>query len=160
MIIKMIVAIDLYEGISLNGKLPWKIKEELKFFRDKTIGHSVIYGRKTYDSMNSILDGRKNYILTRNRDLKVKDAEIIHEIESIVYKYKDSSNILYIIGGKSIYELFISYVEELIISQINKKYVCDTYVDMNLLLHDFNLIDVYLLDTKKDDIYISTYKRL
>jgi dihydrofolate reductase len=84
--VSIIVACDKHGVIGKEGKLPWRCSEDLKIFRKRTLGHAVIMGRKTWDSLpKKPLDGRPNIILTRNQDCLShigKRTDRRHEINS------------------------------------------------------------------------------
>ena len=138
--ISMIVAMDNDCGIGFDNKLPWSVKEDMKFFRESTKGmgnNAIVMGRKTHESIGMILPKRENIILTRNKeyaspvlDMSKTNLNLVikHDIESVI-EYCKSKQIdnLWIIGGSEIYKLFMDTAEELYITKISKKYKCDTY---------------------------------
>jgi dihydrofolate reductase len=127
--IKIIVAMDPNQLIGKNNQLPWNIKEDLAHFKETTTGHAVIMGRKTFESIGKPLPNRKNYILTRDPKFKLdnKEVTIISDIKQIVEQYKNSDQTLFVIGGEQIYELFLEYTDELVVSHVLNFYYGDTY---------------------------------
>lgn len=127
--IKIIVAMDPNQLIGKNNQLPWNIKEDLTHFKETTTGHSIVMGRKTYESIGRPLPNRKNYVLTRDQEFKINHPEVtvINDINALIKQFKDKSEILYVIGGEQIYSLFLDYCDELIVSQIMNFYYGDTY---------------------------------
>lgn len=127
--IKMVVAMDKNRLIGKNGQLPWHNKEDLRHFRNTTINQTILMGSKTFLNLPKKLLDRKILVLTRNRDLVIEDenVKIVHDINDIINKYKDSNEVLYICGGAKIYEEFFPYTDELIISLIEGDYVGDAY---------------------------------
>ena len=102
----------------------------MKFFREKTMGHVVVMGRKTLESFpNGLpLKNRVNIVLAANRSYKVKDAIIVHTKEELLEELKKyDSNELYVIGGGSIYEMLIPYCDTAYITKIDHAYAADTY---------------------------------
>lgn len=127
--IKIIVAMDPNQLIGKNNQLPWNIKEDLQHFKETTTGHAVVMGRKTYESIGKALPNRLNYIITRDKNFKPKENSIvlINDYQELINKYKNSQEILFVIGGEQIYQLFLDYCDELVVSQILNFYYGDTY---------------------------------
>ncbi|QMT98571.1 dihydrofolate reductase [Mycoplasma tullyi] len=132
--IKLIVALDQNNLIGKDGKLPWHIKEELKFFKDTTIGHALLLGKRTFINLPKKLDNRKHIVFSRKDELPEADQIIRNdeEMKELFKAYKDSQDILFITGGKFVYDLYYQYADELIISRIKNKYDGDTYLDLDL----------------------------
>lgn len=116
--------------IGKDGELPWHYPNDLKHFRSTTINHPIIMGRKTFDSFPNPLPDRTHIVLTKNKELE-------HSNDSVYYVHTvdDALNIaesvekdtVYIIGGRTIYDLFFDYLDELILTEINEEYNGDTY---------------------------------
>ena len=126
----LIVAVDSNWAIGKENKLLVSIPQDMKFFREKTMGHVVVMGRKTLESFpNGLpLKNRINIVLTANRSYKVKDAIIVHTKEELLEELKKyDSNELYVIGGGSIYEMLIPYCDTAYITKIDHAYAADTY---------------------------------
>lgn len=126
-----IVAVDKNWAIGNKGKLLVSLPEDQKQnFRVKTMGHPVIYGRKTLDTFpgGRLLPGRENIILSRNRDLSVEGAKVMHSVgEVLEYTKKTPDEVFFIIGGAQIYEQFLPYCDTCIVSRIDAEYEADTY---------------------------------
>ena len=117
--IKMILAISQNGYIGKGDSLAWHIPEELKFFKETTLGHALVFGRKTFIGMgNKPLKGRKNYVLTSSKDYQNDDVEVVHDLDALINKYKDSEEVLFICGGKSVYEQCNNIANEIYISTI------------------------------------------
>lgn len=127
--IKLIVAHTLNRVIGYNNSMPWKIKEELAFFKAETSGHSIIMGRHTFDSIGRVLPNRHTYVLTRdvNYHYDHENVTVINDYKSIIEEYRSSDKHLYICGGMRVYEQLYTYADELIISYINQEYLGDAY---------------------------------
>lgn len=127
--IKLVLARDKqfligkHEGV--HG-MPWHNLEELSFFKKLTMGHAVIMGRKTFDLLRAPLSGRKNIVLSRSSH-EIEGVLCIQSIDSLLEHYYQSQDILYVIGGKEIYELLFPYCDELIVSVIKGTYQGDVY---------------------------------
>ncbi len=118
----VIVAHTEDRGIGLRGALPWpKISDDLRHFKKRTEGKSVIMGRKTYESIGKILSNRQNIVLTKSKIKGVDTAKTKQEALSI-----STSDEVFIIGGGEIYKLFLNDVDELDVLIIKRDYKTDT----------------------------------
>jgi len=129
--ITLIVAMDPHNGIGIDGKLPWQIKEDLKLFKERTLNHKVVMGRKTFESIGKPLPNRENIVVTRNQFLSnIEYVRIIHDLESFLSENEKTNEEIFIIGGAEIYQIALPYAKRLAISHINKSYNCDTFFPM------------------------------
>ena len=126
MSIKIISALSSNRVIGCDGKIPWFIKGELKRFKELTLNHNVVMGRKTYDSIGKTVEQRNNIIISTNTSLTIKDAKVVSSFEDALAAC-DVSKDIFIIGGSKIYEIALSYSEYLILTIIHKKFEGDTY---------------------------------
>ena len=78
--ISMIVARSQNHVIGRDNQMPWKISADLQFFKRVTMGHPVIMGRKTWESIGRPLPGRRNIVVTRNHDLQLNGGEVVHSL--------------------------------------------------------------------------------
>lgn len=135
----------------------------MKFFREKTMGHVVVMGRKTLESFpNGLpLKNRVNIVLTANRSYKVKDAIIVHTKEELLEELKKyDSNELYVIGGGSIYEMLIPYCDTAYITKIDHVYAADTYFPNLDQMDDWEMTEVSEEQTCFDLEYVfAKYER-
>jgi len=127
MSLTLIASVSDNNVIGLNGKLPWNIPEDLKRFRELTIGHPVIMGRKTYDSIPEKfrpLPKRKNIVLSRSfeENEKIYLARNMREARELVGE-EDA----YIIGGESIYRLFLPFADKMEITRVHKSFEGDCF---------------------------------
>lgn len=112
----LIAAVSSNNVIGLDNKLPWKISEDLEYFKKITMGHSIVMGRKTYESINKPLPGRKNIILSRNFELNIEGCFVIHNLNKIIALSKLED--IFVIGGEEIYNLFINKADKILITKI------------------------------------------
>ena len=131
--IALIVAMDRERGIGKNNNLMWHLPADMKFFKDTTLGHIVVMGRKNFDSIPEKyrpLPQRENVILTRNTSFKAEGCIVLHSIKECLDAYQsESSRTLFIIGGGEIYKLALEsdIVHEMYITYIDKSYDADTF---------------------------------
>lgn len=138
--ISMIVAIDQENGIGLNNSLLTHISKDLKRFKKITVGHTVIMGRNTWESLpKKPLPDRKNIVLTRNKNLKFKGATTFYSKQELIEQLPENEEV-FIIGGASIYELFFAVANKLYLTKIHKTFVADTFFP-NIVESDWKVIE-------------------
>jgi dihydrofolate reductase len=125
MSISFIVAMDTRQAIGLNNQLPWRLPADLAYFKRITLNHTVLMGRKTYESMGKPLPNRTNVILTQNRDYIAAGCIIVHSVEEAFERFKDEE--LFVIGGAEIFRLFMPFVDRMYITRIENEFAADTY---------------------------------
>lgn len=115
---KAIVCVDKNWGIGKDGDLLFHIREDLQNFKKVTTGHPIIYGRKTLETFpgKKPLPGRDNYILSRDKNLEVEGATVIHSIEEL----PDIPDLI-VIGGASVYEQLINYCNSAIVTLVDEE---------------------------------------
>ena len=122
----IIAAIGRNRELGKDNDLIWNLPGDLKFFRSVTSGHTIIMGRKTFDSLPRMLPNRKHIVLTSREDLP-SEVEVYKELKSILEKYKDSDEEIFIIGGASIYSLFLEYCDKLYLTEIDSEEEASVY---------------------------------
>lgn len=161
-----IVAVDKNWGIGNKGRLLISIPEDQKDnFKVKTLGHPVIYGRKTLETFPSgrLLPGRENIILTRNPDLRVEGATVMHSVDEVLkYAEKNPEEVLFIIGGEQIYAQFLPYCDSCIVSKIDHEFEADAFFPDLDNLKDWKVtrIEATVHSVKGVDFEIWTYSRV
>lgn len=128
-IISMIFAMDRNQLIGKDNGLPWKIPADMSYFIKTTAGHTILMGRKTFESFGSKpLKNRKNIILTRDTDFKADGCLIVYSIEEAMELIaKEEAEEIFIIGGTQIYKLFLPYADRLYITHIEASFEGDSY---------------------------------
>ena len=124
--ITIISAVSENNVLGKNNKLIWHIPDDLKRFKKLTLGHSVIMGRKTFESIAKPLPQRKNIILTRNKNYKAKGALIAHNVKEAL-NFCENDNQPFIIGGGEIYKLFMNISNKIELTRIHKSYDGDAF---------------------------------
>ena len=112
--------------LGYNNKLIFHIKEDMKYFKDITLNHIVVMGRKTFESLPGILKDRKNIVISRNNNFS-KEVEVYASIEEFMEKYKDYQEEIFVIGGASIYKQFLNYCDKLYLTEVDKTMDADVY---------------------------------
>ena len=121
----MIVAASENEVIGVNGDLPWRVSADLKRFKRLTMGHHIIMGRKTYDSIGRLLPGRTTVIVTRQSDFVCAGALIANSIEEAIALCGED-DLPFVTGGAEIYRLAIPLVSELHLTRVHTEIDGDT----------------------------------
>lgn len=101
-IIAAIYAVSENGVIGKNNQLPWHLPEDFQFFKQKTQGHTIIMGRKSYESLGKALPKRRNIVITRNKAFQTPDCEVVHSLEEALEMSKNDE-IVFIIGGAGVY---------------------------------------------------------
>ncbi len=109
--------------IGNNNELIWKLSSDLKRFKELTTGHSVVMGRKTYESIGKPLPNRRNIIITRNLEYKVDGCEIVSSLEEALLL---TNNDCFIIGGGEIYNQSIELADRIYLTLVHKEFEGDT----------------------------------
>jgi dihydrofolate reductase len=97
--------------IGKDGKLPWHLPADLRHFKMLTQGRPMIMGRKTFESLPGLLEGRRHIVLTRNRDWQEEGAEVAHSVEEAI-RIANAPHIS-VIGGAEIYALFLGVADRI-----------------------------------------------
>ena len=126
--LSIIVAKAKNNIIGKENKLIWHLPEDLKHFKELTTGHTMIIGRKTFESLGRVLPNRKHVVFSQNPDFKVDDenVEIVHSMLQI-QEYIENEEENFVIGGAMIYNLLMPYVTKMYVTQINKDFEGDTF---------------------------------
>lgn len=102
--------------------MPWHLPEDLKHFKELTMGRTVVMGRKTFESIGKPLPGRTNVVVTRQQDFETQGVQVVHSLAEAVAKYPDA----FIIGGAEVYRQALPLADELYITRIEADYEGDT----------------------------------
>jgi dihydrofolate reductase len=135
--LSIIVATDLAGGIGYRGDLLFKIKEDLKRFKELTTGKTIIMGRKTFDSLpNGALPNRHNIVITTNtnRPNTISPTESLtfkNNIDELIEQYKDCDDEVFVIGGGFIYKQFLPYCNKIYLTRVYREFQVDTFFKYN-----------------------------
>ena len=124
----LIVAMNQSRVIGFAGDLPWRIREDLRHFKQKTMGHAIIMGRKTWDSIGRPLPGRRSIVVSRNKDLQIPGCEVVHCLDdAIVLARNGGDKCPMIIGGAAIYALALPLVTTIYLTEVSQDVQGDTF---------------------------------
>lgn len=125
-ILTAIVAMTPERVIGRDGTLPWHLPEDLAFFKKTTLGHPIVMGRKTFESIGRPLPKRRNIVLTRDPAWRMDGTDVIHHPDQLD-GLTDLGSKVFIIGGAEIYQAFLPMLDELIISHVLENHPGDTW---------------------------------
>ena len=118
-----IVAMSPNRVIGAEGRIPWHISEDLKFFKRTTLGHAVLMGRKTFESIGKPLPGRENIVLSRTADFPgVRMVRSLDEVNEPA-----DGSLLYVIGGAELYAALMPRCSELLLTRVAMNVTGDTF---------------------------------
>jgi len=123
--ITLVVAMDEQRGIGVDNKLPWHLPEDLAHFKRVTLGHPIIMGRKTFDSIGRPLPKRRNVVVTRNAAWSHEGVEAVASLEAAIALVGDEP--ASIIGGAQIFGESMALADRMIITEIDHTFTCDTF---------------------------------
>jgi len=114
-----IAAVDRKGAIGKGGKLPWHYSSDMKFFRETTIGHAVVMGRKTWGTLGKPLKSRLNIVLSRDPNIEPEESLLVlTDIDSVISLHNSLATDLFVIGGAQIYTAFLPHIEKWIITEV------------------------------------------
>ena len=127
--INLIWAMDENQLVGIDDKIPWHIKEDLVYFKNKVKGKTVLMGDTTYFSLKGYYKDKPLpygtiFVASIDKSLKLEDATVINDIDQFIKNYKDE---LWVCGGATIYKLSLPYADNLYISYIKGKYEGNRY---------------------------------
>lgn len=146
--ITLIAAINHNNLLGKDNDMPWHVPEDLKHFKRETLNKAVLMGRKTYDSIPSVLKNRTIYVLTTQECLSkmASNVFIIHELEPLLDDFKDSQEELMVAGGASIFKQTLPFADKIILSLIDDNQQGDVYFP-EFSLDEFKLTKTTNMET-------------
>jgi dihydrofolate reductase len=127
-IISIIAAMDKKRGIGLANKLPWRLSADLKRFRELTMGHHIIVGRRTFESIGRPLPGRRMIVVTRDAAYKAEGCDLAHSVEDAVNLARErGESEAFICGGAEIYAKSIGIADRMYLTFVDAEVAADTF---------------------------------
>ncbi len=124
--LSILVAMARNRTIGINNSLPWRCPEDLKRFKALTMGHHIVMGRKTFDSIGKPLPGRITVVVTRNRGLKLDGCTVVHTLDEALAACAGDEEV-FIVGGAELYAQALSRVDTLHVTEILHDVVGDAH---------------------------------
>jgi len=147
MIVSMIVAIAENNAIGKGNQLLWRMPADLKHFKNVTSGHTVIMGRKTFDSVGKPLPNRRNIVVTRNTELQIDGAEVVNTLEKAI-ALCDENEEVFIVGGAEIYKMAMDLTDRIYLTVIHGIFDADTFFPV---INPEIWIETAVAENKADD---------
>ena len=122
--ISMVVAMDENGLIGRGGQLPWRLPEDLKHFRRLTLGKTVLMGRRTWDSLGKPLEGRRNWVLSRDPAFHPAGCEVFATLEQALAAHRDGE--LVVIGGAELYRQALPLADTMHLTRVHARVEGDT----------------------------------
>ena len=118
--ISLVVAAAANNAIGKDNQLLWHLPDDLKFFKKTTMGFPIVMGKKTFDSVGRPLPGRRNIVLSRQPDLKIKGAEVFHSLEETLNSLTNEQEIM-VVGGAEICQLFLPKSDRIYLTRVDAR---------------------------------------
>lgn len=123
----IIAAVGKKLELGKDNQLVFHIKEDMKFFKETTVGHPVLMGKNTFESIGKALPGRQNYVVTRHPEDLPDEVEAVRELKQFIEKNVDDETEIFVIGGASVYKTFLPYAKKLYLTEINADTEADAF---------------------------------
>jgi len=124
--IAIIVAMAQNRTIGINNTLPWRIPADLQHFKKLTMGHHMIMGRKTFESIGKPLPGRTTVVVSRDRSLRIDGCVIVHSLSEAIANCASDPQI-FVVGGADIYAQALDLADALYITEIRQDVIGDVW---------------------------------
>lgn len=135
--------------IGIENRLPWHLPEDLQHFKKTTLGHPMIMGRKTFESLPGVLPNRLHLVLTRSKDFVAPEGKAVQGVPDLMTAFhiaRLASDETFVIGGANVYEQAMPFADRLIMTTIDQDYEGDAYFPM-MNRDDFKIAAVEQLET-------------
>lgn len=124
----LIVAVARNGVIGRDSDMPWHLPDELRYFKETTLGHTLLMGRATYDAIGRPLPGRRTIVLTRDRDWQRDGVEVVHTLEDAVALSRDAGETeLFVAGGAQVYAATLPHADVLLLTEVHAEPEGDTF---------------------------------
>ncbi len=161
--LSVIVAHTKNHVIGKEGQMPWHLPADLKHFKECTSNHTVIMGRKTFESIGRPLPNRTNVVISRNTLYKVPDGVVLeHSLEDAIAKYSSEHEECFVIGGGQLYQHAVELADRLYITLIDAEVVGDTtFPQYDVKKYKVIYDKEYLADEKNQyNLHFITYEKI
>lgn len=132
--LSIVVAISSNNAIGKGNELLWHLSADLKHFKNITTGHTIIMGRKTYESIGKPLPNRRSIVITHNKGYKIEGAEVVHSLDDAL-NLLDENEEGYIIGGAQIYKQALPFCDKIYLTTVHHHFDADAFfpeIDKNM----------------------------
>jgi dihydrofolate reductase len=125
--VSLIVAMARNRVIGADNKIPWHLPNELKLFKSLTMGHHIVMGRKTYESIKRLLPGRRTVIVTRRPDYEVAGAIVVHSVQEALEACRTDDE-CFVIGGAELFRETLPIADRLYLTVVDAEPAGDTFM--------------------------------
>ena len=127
----LVVAADRAGGIGRDGDLPWRLPDDLKWFKRVTMGHPLVMGRKTHESIGRSLPGRLNVVITRQDGyVPYEGADVVGSLQSALDRAAaDNAGEVMVIGGAEIFRSALAMADRVLLTRVHDTFAADTFLD-------------------------------
>ncbi len=144
--ISIIVAMDENGGIGYENRLPWRLSTDLKRFKRLTMGHHLIMGRKTYESIGQVLPGRRMVVMTRRADMEVDGVDVVSSLAGALdLANRRGDDEAFIGGGSEIYELALPHTDRIYLTRVH----ADANMPIDVFFPEFDMIEWVEISSEK-----------
>lgn len=126
-VVSLICAASSNGVIGVDNRLPWRLPADLKRFKELTMNHPIVMGRKTFESIGKALPGRTNIVITRQPEFKACGATVVHSLEEALRLCEDQAEV-FAIGGASIYQQALKFADRIYLTLIHQDFKGDTHL--------------------------------
>jgi dihydrofolate reductase len=126
MIISLIAAMAENRVIGLNGAMPWDLPDDRRRFRSLTMGHPVIMGRRTFETIGHPLPGRRNIVMTQQMRYRAEGCDVVHDLRS-AFEASEGSREVFVIGGAEIYRQALPFAERIYLTIVHAEIAGDAF---------------------------------
>ena len=124
--VTLIAALGRNRIIGRDGTMPWHLPEDLKHFKALTMGHPMVMGRKTFDSIGRPLPGRRSIVITRDREWRVPGVEVAHSFDEAL-DLAGPADRVFVIGGGEVYAVALPFADHLELTEVDAEPEGDTW---------------------------------
>lgn len=154
--ITLIAAAGENNELGKDNDLLWHLPDDFKRFKQLTMGHAIIMGRKTLETFPKLLLGRKHIVITRDKNYKKKGAFVVHHLEEALQEAKDDAQ-PFIIGGGEIYKLAIPFADKIELTRVHGGFEADAFFP-EIPLKEWHLVFESFHEKDERHAYSFTYQ--
>lgn len=122
----LIAAVAQNGVIGIDNRLPWHLSRDLKYFKQTTLNHAILMGRKTFESLGRALPLRRNIVMTKNQAWRSDGCEVVHSIEQALNLLQKDEK-MFVIGGEEIFNLAFSQATDLYLTEIHQDFAGNVF---------------------------------
>src|SRR5690606_34915750 len=132
--VTFIVAAAENNAIGIDNQMPWHLPNDFKYFKAKTMDHSIVMGRKTFESIGKALPGRRNIVISRQPQFRAEEVDVANSIDAVMNYCRDEKEI-FIIGGAEIFKQSLHLADEVLFTMLHSVFPNSVYYFHELQVH-------------------------